>query len=1031
MPYNPIERPMPFDQILQAGMMKQQALDRTMTAADAFAEQKMLTGGARTSEAAAELNRKYVGRAGDLSNQIMTGAITPEQAGFELRNISKEYNQSNAVKQVLMDQSLANVSNAASINPRLAVERAENPNWDYETGAFRQESVDDLESGKATIDASGYALVEDPGLFEDFAGELAQIHEQYVKESGVTDFYYDKNTGQYKETATNNVIEISEDRIRDMVEDYVYGGKLSESDKQSVLYRIARYDRKYPDNPYTDEQLIEDLMQVNAFRPYMSTSKSQDMSASGRGGGSSKTDTPPLPTVQLEVQAQRSASQDVRNTIYEINEDSPAAGIRAMLKDDDSKLKAAGKKLAVAGYKLKEGSTIENPEFVYAESGEPVIPSDPAEKKKNRWKADFNSAKRELDEYKSDVKIYQSLTDIVDKTVKRATGKTFNELIDHVETEYKPDIEKRAIELTGVRGDISTFIEDIEVFKTTIDDIYDKDNAVGITPGMGVFVSSEVLFPNIPENQRADKVLEMISEHKYSDGSPIEIPDEAISMLRANPGFVQLSFAQYVDPRLKPVIETQINPTIALGVLKDKHFDDYQIYLDAQDKMAEKLKENNLNKVGRAMNTQEGKDGDPKDRAAQFYVRGNPDLVLRDSEGKAGSGELAGELLGDVYKKTGARPDDFQLSIVFMDEGPKGETQYYGKMLYNPSKIDSDVAKKVADEKFNDFDVNITDIAEDLFPGDVQLIYQASSMMKDHVFTLDVNESRDIFIPSNYGPSTKVKITKNNSGGIHLDGFVFGEDPNGNITKMGVMDLYYQNNPGIPEGYPMPIDAAAEYAAQVAISAAGVKHKHPSMFDGDGTFMGASVPKEIVDRKKEAREAVSSNVLKIKEKFSDVYEDSDSETIDELMQIMQFETAGTFHPNQRNANEGPGTAVGLIQFYKDKGDKLVKTVGDKKFTFAELGRMSIPEQIDKVVVPYLNEVGGKVKSIDDLYFAVFMPVFVGMDKNLSIEDAVALAKSRGADMTNLEADSLKTSNPAFKDARNLQQVLDKVRGNKK
>jgi hypothetical protein len=111
MPYNPIERPMPFDQLMQAGLMKQQALDRTNAAISEFQEQKMLTGGARTNDAAQQLNQEYGGKASALTNRIMTGEITPDQASYELRNINKAYNTDAAVKQVLMDQSLMNVSN--------------------------------------------------------------------------------------------------------------------------------------------------------------------------------------------------------------------------------------------------------------------------------------------------------------------------------------------------------------------------------------------------------------------------------------------------------------------------------------------------------------------------------------------------------------------------------------------------------------------------------------------------------------------------------------------------------------------------------------------------------------------------------------------------------------------------------------------------------------------------------------------------------------------------------------------------------
>jgi hypothetical protein len=76
MPYNPIERPMPFDQLMQAGLMKQQALDRTNAAISEFQEQKMLTGGARTNDAAQQLNQEYGGKASALTSYVISIRLT-------------------------------------------------------------------------------------------------------------------------------------------------------------------------------------------------------------------------------------------------------------------------------------------------------------------------------------------------------------------------------------------------------------------------------------------------------------------------------------------------------------------------------------------------------------------------------------------------------------------------------------------------------------------------------------------------------------------------------------------------------------------------------------------------------------------------------------------------------------------------------------------------------------------------------------------------------------------------------------------
>jgi hypothetical protein len=1007
----------------------------------------------------------------------MTGAMTPEQAGFELRNISKEYNQSNAVKQVLMDQSLANVSNAASVNPRLAVGRAENPNWDYETGAFRQESLEDLESGKSTIDASGYGLVEDPGLFEDFAGELAQIHEQYIKESGVTDFYYDKNTGQHKETATNNVIEISEDRIRDMVEDYVYGGKLSESDKQSVLYRIARYNRMDPDNPYTDEQLIEDLMQVNAFRPYMSTSKSQDMSASGRGGGSkggSKSTEAPMPVVTTELGAEASGIQYTRSSLYDIDPKTPATGMRKLLASDESRREAANKKLGIKGYKLKEGSTIENPEFVYSSGNladQPVL------------EPDMNDARGEFNEYKTDINFFEGVERMASAKFKQSTGKSFTDFMNETEDKYSSKVEEWLLSsatdrnegiwdkifqdknsltsLLGKEGVANTLYDVQQISENAIESTFDETILVPLNDVMpeSSFIALTALDDaGVVEGDAIAVALDQRRLQFYKDleaktGTTIKTSDRFFSKqtglgaAQFDRHYIPLELAAELNSDLKQVVNEHITGPASIEFLKHEEPSVHRTYMSAQESITGILEENNRYKIGMQLTTLEGKDGRRDHRILQDAIRSNESLTLRRSEGKPGSGELAGNTMRQVYEALGPEVSakDFRAGSVYLNEGPQGEVQMYARMQWEPKSNtevtgDIDSLKVKGDTEstsYRDFDVNITQYMDDFFDSDVTLVYHAASIMKDQVYTMEVGDTRPVYIPSKYGPAAEVNISMFSGGRVSIEGSIYGEDSDGNVIKKDVMD-YYHEMTGTPKNSMMSVDKAAEFASQVASSAYGVSVKHPDLFGKKGEYLGSDVPTKVEDRRTQAKEALTNNVSKITSKFSSKYNESfteyeepDQKTVDELFEIMEFETAGSFHPNQRNVKKGKGTAVGLIQFYKDKGEELVKTVGKKKFTFAELGRMSISEQINKVVVPYLNEVGGKVESVDDLYFAVFMPAFTGMNKNLSIEDAVDLAKSRGADMTNLEADSLKTSNPAFKGANTLSDVLSTVRGYKK
>jgi hypothetical protein len=1036
MPYNPIERPMPFDQLMQAGLMKQQALDRTNAAISEFQEQKMLTGGARTNEAAQKLNEEYGGKASDLTNRIMTGEITPDQAAYELRNINKSYNTDAAVKQVLMDQSLMNVSNQAIVNERLRAGRAENPYYDYESQTFRQAKLEDLRAGKEQIGADNYALLTDPGLFEDFKGMLAQVHEEYFKQQDL-DVYFDQGTMQYKEKSSNNVVGIDPDRLNQMITQYVTAAPIEDSDMQSVQYRLAKARRE--GNEYAEQQLIDELMQVTAFKPWMSTQTTQDLSGlGGRGGRGTKTDEEgPMPTATMELGAESSGIQDVRTAMYNIQEDNPVEGIRELLKSDESRLVAANKRIGVKGYKLKEGSTLDAPEFTYAD-GTPIA------------EQDINDVKAEFQQYKNDINFFEGVEKMADDRFRKQNNYGIAEFYDRNYDKYKQFIDSRVLQKASAIDPGPGFTEERAAeLAVDLGNDLGLEEPVSINKYNTTLTPQEVFGESIPEGlglgeQKAWLTGKLI-ENGINEKVATEYANKRVGMVKQDyhlnniPLNLVGSFTTPKGNAVRSTLNKHYGKEAALEVLEQKDKVAFEQYKNIDDSVQEILKENAQYKVGLALNTLEGKDGRRDHRMLQDLIRNNESLTLRRTEGTPGSGEKAGGTMRDVYKAMGGNVSakDFKTGAVYLNEGPDGNVQMYARMQWNPqsgTKTDAnidDIEVNGAKGSWRDFDVNITDYLDDFFTQDVTMVYHAAALMKDQVYTMQIGDSRNVYIPSKYGPAASINVKKFNTG-IELEGSIYGEDPNGNVVKQDIMDYYYETT-GAPKGSMIPIKDAAEFAGQAASSAAGVAIKHTDMFDKDGNYIGADVPAKVPQRAEQVTNTLSTNIDKIREVMPNIDPDeSNQEVIDQLSKIIGFETAGQYHPNTRNSNdEANTTAIGLIQFFEDPGKDKVKTIKGKEYTFAELGRMSIPQQINDVVIPYLAENGKKVKTIDELYFAVFMPAFIGMDKNMTLEEAVTQAENSGVNMKNLQAADIRRSNPAFSKTRTLREILDIVENYRK
>jgi hypothetical protein len=99
----------------------------------------------------------------------------------------------------------------------------------------------------------------------------------------------------------------------------------------------------------------------------------------------------------------------------------------------------------------------------------------------------------------------------------------------------------------------------------------------------------------------------------------------------------------------------------------------------------------------------------------------------------------------------------------------------------------------------------------------------------------------------------------------------------------------------------------------------------------------------------------------------------------DLLKIMFIESNRTLNPGIIN-NIG---CVGLIQFCPDRGQKVIKTIGNKKYRIADLARMNRIQQMD-VVQEYFQSQGyrgNKPLSLTDMYLATFYPAAKGKPGN--------------------------------------------------
>lgn len=92
--------------------------------------------------------------------------------------------------------------------------------------------------------------------------------------------------------------------------------------------------------------------------------------------------------------------------------------------------------------------------------------------------------------------------------------------------------------------------------------------------------------------------------------------------------------------------------------------------------------------------------------------------------------------------------------------------------------------------------------------------------------------------------------------------------------------------------------------------------------------------------------------------------------VDWLATVISFETAGTFSPSVPN-RAGSG-AFGLIQFMPVTARNILRAPSND--AAVAMGKaMTFEAQLTKMVVPYFRPYATRIKSLNDLYLAIFYP----------------------------------------------------------
>lgn len=1090
MPYNPIERPMPFDKILQAGAMKQAAVDNLLTAADEFQSQKLLTGGRSTTQLASELNDQYVGKAAEIQNSLMTGAMTPEQAARELRSVNRDYNKDQYVKTVLMDQTLTPMAAKTEADEKFIAGLGESEYWDYDNKKWQQITKDQINQGYQ-LDGSRYGLVTQPGFYADHAKELADL---VANSYASRDFgSFDMSTGNVYNKTGQKIETLSRDKIDRLIWDFTHRQPIEDSDKMSVKYEMMKAKRLGQE--FNEDNYYNKLSQSAALMPYLREQESRDLASIGstKGGSKTKAEKGMMDAVYGWASViTEQGSNALRK--YGVNEENSMEMFKDMgkLLSDEGQNKSLNDELKDNDMALKPGSDYNNPEYVYASSIEYSPEGFPLSWVDVTDPADIRLAEISTIAHKTDMQFFRNLTDNIEKEFKQKYNMDYSEFMDNVELNYLPQITEKIKDYTDpthfktVEGQGSRE-EQVEEFKQKMEEaIPGLSNTEYLSGANYNFtgIGFKVLFPdwdpaklassegfeegryaqieNAKDRQKAfikDKLIERgISEEEASAFVTERVAEYSGRFAAGNEirlaGSVPLSMVAKFNTdegkAVNNILFDKYGDTAALEVLKREDRGAYDMYMETRTQFSDRIKSYNEHKSGLKL--------DPEtNEAHKTFVNAIMGSIDNRAtrETKAFSGEKSGAYFKDVLPE-GVVAKDYRPSQLYIDRDEDGNWAWYATMQYWPSGSSTtetamNLNKLVQEEGKSLIDIKVDDLTVGIIPSDAKALATTIDTFRSQIYSLGANEPFDIELPSEVGPHLKLNATKQ-AAGIRIQGDVYVRD-GGEIKKMDVMEAYRREEAEkgnyIPEGEAVFKDAetAALYATKMVQSHATLTQNYSFLYDKNGEFQGADVPDDVNERYDQARSALtdSATAAKLKAALPRMFGDDDASNeqemerlVNTMMKIMEFETGGQLTPYVTNPDK---SAIGLIQFYQTPGTPLSKTIGEKQYTFAELGRMSIAEQIQGPVIEYLAEVGkNNVSTPEELYLAVFMPALLDYSENSTRKDVDTSKMNYDTPLVGIGQDlvnrgrikpgfwgDVMAKNPAFQGKRTINDILNTVR----
>lgn len=1066
MPYNPIERPLPFDQILQAGMLKQQSLDNTVAAAEEFKAQKQLIGGAQTTQLAQDLNTEYFSEADMLQSQLRSGEVNAGQAAARLGAISTRYSQDPYVKEVLMDQAdpVRGIAAAAGVDPDLIAKKAINPNFNYETNTWHQKTKGDIDKGWHAGETN-YGLLKDPGFLEDHATLIAQLTaDSMSKKHGVpvgldmnSRMFYNQNTGEKLEALTP-------EKVNEMVDNYVYGPQYSDpldlekSDRTSVKFRLAQAKMeggKYERDDYANE--FKRNMSFFYFNKMGMTDQTTARSAGRSKTGSTKTDFSQGAATYIDV---TTAGKDIVDK-YEIPRETALEHLERITGDEVEYQKMFHRHSGP--YKLDPESTMDDPKFVYSETGKEVTK-----------RQDLYAAKNLKSEFDEDMSVLKLVGRKSDKIIEEQTRGRYTSVEDFrvkVTDKYLPAIEELLYDKAadgsvsiGIVGNAnyersqSQWISDVQGFKrevnqilgtkdgvlaggkntwTDSNSIFDPDwSDLGQGEGAGVYVDVSNYFR---ANATRDEMSATIKNALESKGINLTVDQQ--SSITRNLGretpVLNIAFAAEMNDGIRKSVEKYMYPGIALQVMEEANDPDGDAYRNAMKTMNDLLDSHNSFRLGVIMN--------PDNEFHKEIVHAASTtgrLALKSEEGTVGSGDKAGDTLAGALAGTGAIADDYKLTVVYPDLDPQGNYTWYGVMKYSPrGKRDEGVAEALQGGDYGDLtevSVNLDDKILAASELDLEFMGRTSDVIRNKVFFMEPEETQPLKIPSmGYGPAINMNITKYGDG-FELDGDMYTAAPNGEVMKVSIMEWWKQAQSINPRGLDLIKDegTAANIISSALMSVQQVKKQYTYLYDDNGNYLGADIPpptpEGIIERKSILGNTLISEIDEFKEAFKNLKGVDNADLVESLVDIIGFETDYQYSPSTMNDDY---SAIGLIQFHRDDKDVQHKTIGGKQYNFVDLARMSIEEQVQGPMLEYFKETGSKVDDLGELYLSVYFPAALrdGYDESTTfLEIANDLYKAGnlpGQDngMTpSTYVQTLQTANPSFAKAGTVGDVLDNV-----